>query len=637
MMRIRGFYFLLLLSFLGNRAHAQTYNKNLLIVAQDGSGDFTTVQAAFNAIPLNNTKAILIRIKKGIYKEKLTLDSTKNHVTIMGEEAESTVLTYDDFSGKVTPNGVKLGTTTSTSTRIVANDFTAINITFANSAGPVGQAVAMLVDGDKARFINCRFLGFQDTLYPKREGTRQYYKNCYIEGTVDFIFGWAIAYFQNCTISSKLSGGYFTAASTPQGQAFGYVFNQCTLEGESPEASVYLGRPWRDYAQTVFLNCNLSKVVKPEGWHNWDKSNAEKTAFYAEFQSKGAGANPEKRVAWSKQLTENEAKKYTITNVLGGKDNWNPESPLLTFGLTGVKDSSFNTKRAFSQIQKQFPQASLVEFPLPASVAEERGIAYCNTGKRELHLDVFYPKAKSKKELPAVLIIHGGGWRSGDRSQHIPLAQKLAERGFVAVTVEYRLSTEALYPAAVHDVKAAVRWLRAYAKKYNINPDKIAALGYSAGGQLAALLGTTNGLSDFEGDLGNAQFSSKINAIVDLDGTLAFIHPESGEGDDSKSISAATYWFGYTKTQHPNLWHEAGALNHINKNTPPILFVNSSVARMHAGRDDMRTKLDSLHIYSEVHTFPEAPHTFVLFNPWFEPVLNHITIFLNKVFKTKAK
>lgn len=623
--------------FLVNFSFAQTAHKNLLTVAQDGSGDFTTVQTAFNTIPLNNTKHVLIRIKKGIYKEKLTLDSTKNHVTIMGEDAENTVLTYDDFSGKITPNGVKLGTTTSTSTRIVAHDFTAINITFANSAGPVGQAVAMLVDGDRTRFINCRFLGFQDTLYPKREGTRQYYKNCYIEGTVDFIFGWATAYFQNCKIYSKLNGGYFTAASTPQGQAYGYVFNQCDLDGESPEASVYLGRPWRDYAQTVFLNCNLSKVVKSEGWHNWDKPNAEKTAFYAEYQSKGAGANPERRITWSKQLTEIEAKKYTIEQVLGGKDNWNPESPLLTFGLTGVKDTSFNTKRAFSQIQKQFPQALFVEFSLPTSVAEERNISYRNTGTRDLQLDIFYPKIKPKPLLPAVLIIHGGGWRSGDRSQHVPLAQKLAERGFVAVTVEYQLSTEALYPAAVYDLKAAVRWMRANAKKYHIDPDKIVSLGFSAGGQLAALLGATNEKIAFEGNLGNTQFSSKINAIVDLDGTLAFIHPESGEGDDSKSISAATYWFGYNKTQKPELWQEAGALYHADKNTPPILFINSSVARMHAGRDDMCKRLEALHIYSEVQTFPEAPHAFVLFHPWFEPILNYTTSFLDKVFKTKKK
>lgn len=630
-------YFLFLASlFLGNSLFAQITSKNLFVVAQDGSGDFTTVQAAFNAVPLNNTKAVLIRIKKGIYKEKLTLDSTKNHVTLMGDDAEHTVLTYDDYSGKVTPNGTKLGTTTSTSTRIVANDFTAIDITFANSSGPVGQAVAMLVDGDRARFINCRFLGFQDTLYPKREGTRQYYKNCYIEGTVDFIFGWAIAYFQNCRIHSKLTGGYFTAASTPQGQPFGYVFDQCTLDGESPEASVYLGRPWREYAQTVFLHCTLSKVVKPEGWHNWDKPHAEKTAFYAEYQSKGPRANPEKRVTWSKQLTENEAQNYTVDRVLGGKDRWNPESPLLTFGLTDVKDTSFNTKRAFSQIQPQFPQSTLVEVKKSPSVNEVYNIVYANTGTRNLQLDIFYPKAKTTKPRPAVLIIHGGGWRSGDRSQHIPLAQKLAEKGFVAVTVEYRLSTEALYPAAVYDVKAAVRWVRTNAKKYNIDSRKIAALGYSAGGQLAALLGTTNELPQFEGNGEKTSFSSKINAIVDLDGTLAFIHPESGEGDDSKSISAATYWFGYTKTQKPELWHEAGALHHVDKNTPPILFINSSVSRMHAGRDDMRKKMSALGIYSEVQSFPDAPHTFVLFNPWFDPMVNHITVFLRKMFTSQT-
>ncbi|MFN8349611.1 MAG: pectinesterase family protein [Spirosomataceae bacterium] len=631
------FCFLLLFSFVGQSVLAKLPSKSLFVVAQDGSGDFTSVQAAFDAVPLNNTQPVLIRIKQGIYKEKLTLDSTKNHVTLMGEVAENTVLTYDDYSGKINAQGVKLGTTTSTSTRIVAHDFTAINITFANSAGPVGQAVAMLVDGDRARFIGCRFLGFQDTLYPKREGTRQYYKDCYIEGTVDFIFGWATAYFQHCTIYSQLSGGYFTAASTPQGQAFGYVFNQCTLDGASPEASVYLGRPWRDYAQTVFLNCHLSKVVKPEGWHNWDKPHAEKTAYYAEYRSEGEGANPEKRVSWSKQLTEKEAERYTIKQVLGGKDGWNPEAPFLTFGLTPIKDTSFNTKKAFLQIQKQFPNASLAEFPLPATVREERNITYCHTGTRDMQLDVFYPKTKSGKSRPAVLVIHGGGWRSGDRSQHIPLAQKLAERGYVAVTAEYRLSTEALYPAAVHDLKAAVRWMRANAEKYGIDPNRIASLGFSAGGQLAALLGTTNNLPTFEGNLGNASFSSKINAIVDLDGTLAFIHPESGEGDDSKSISAATYWFGYSKTQNPDLWQEAGALNHTDKNTPPILFINSSVARMHAGRDDMRKKLDALSVYSEVHTFPEAPHTFVLFHPWFEPVLEHTTTFLNKVFKTKIK
>ncbi len=627
-----------LLSFLlANVLKAQTAPKNMLTVAQDGSGDFKSVQAAFDAIPLNNTQSVLIRIKKGIYKEKLTLDSTKNRVTIMGEGPLHTILTYDDFSGKVNANGVKLGTTTSTSTRIVAHDFTAINITFANSSGPVGQAVALLVDGDRARFINCRFVGFQDTLYPKRESTRQYYKDCYIEGTVDFIFGWATAYFQNCTIHSKLNGGYFTAASTPQAQSYGFVFNECTIQGDSPESSMYLGRPWRDYAQTVFLNCNLSKVVKPEGWHNWDKPQTERTSFYAEYNSKGEGANPLRRVSWSKQLSDAEAKNYTLSRVLGGTDQWNPEGPLLTFGITNVHDTSFNVQRAFSQIKNNHPKAAIPSFAFSKSITALYDIPYLNTGKRDLKLDVFYPKTTPSRHRPAVLIIHGGGWRSGDRTHHRPLAQKLAEKGFVAITVEYRLSTEALYPAAVYDLKAAVRWIRANASKYHINPDKIASLGFSAGGQLAALLGTTNNNPAFEEPLGDSSFSSKINAIIDLDGTLAFIHPESGEGDDSKGISAATYWFGYSKAQNPALWRDAAPLTHVNANTPPILFINSSVDRMHAGRDDMRRLLDASKIYSEVHTFPEAPHTFVLYHPWFDPTVNYVVSFLNKVFNSKTK
>ena len=231
------------------------------------------------------------------------------------------------------------------------------------------------------------------------------------------------------------------------------------------------------------------------------------------------------------------------------------------------------------------------------------------------------------------MLIHGGGWRSGDRTQHHTLAQRLAERGYVVITPEYRLSTEALYPAAVHDLKAATRWLRAKAKKYQIDSNKITAVGFSAGGQLAALLGTTYGFEKLEGMMGYSQYSSKINAIVDLDGTTTFIHPESAEGNDTKSLSAATLWFGFNKIQKPELWHEAGALNHTDKNTAPILFINSSVASMHAGREDMRKKLGELGIYSEVQSFPEAPHTFVLFNPWFEPMVNYITAFLEKVYK----
>ncbi len=201
--------------------------------------------------------------------------------------------------------------------------------------------------------------------------------------------------------------------------------------------------------------------------------------------------------------------------------------------------------------------------------------------------------------------------------------------------VEYRLSTEALYPAAVHDLKAAIRWLRTHAKEYAIDTTRIAVLGFSAGGQLAALLGSTNFQEEFVEMDRQAGQSSAVHAVVDLDGILAFIHPESGEGDDSQHTSAATFWFGYSKTEKPELWHEASALTHANHHMPPILFINSGVSRMHAGRDDLIDRLNKSGVYSKVHTFPEAPHTFLFFDPWFAPTVGHITDFLNMVFLVK--
>jgi acetyl esterase/lipase len=215
------------------------------------------------------------------------------------------------------------------------------------------------------------------------------------------------------------------------------------------------------------------------------------------------------------------------------------------------------------------------------------------------------------------------------------MAQELAARGYVTITVDYRLSTEATYPAAVNDLKTAIKWIRANAKAYHINADKIATWGFSAGGQLATLVGTTANSKLFPGNEIYKKQNDAVQAIVDVDGTLAFIHPESSEGDDSKRTSAGTYWFGGPKTEHPELWNQAGALNHVDNHTPPILFLNSSVARMHAGRDDMTAKMDSLHIYHEVHTFADAPHSFNMFNPWFWPTLNYTAAFLDKMFKGK--
>lgn len=300
-------------------------------------------------------------------------------------------------------------------------------------------------------------------------------------------------------------------------------------------------------------------------------------------------------------------------------------------GPTGGRDTSFSIAGSFTRELKYHPEIQLARPGLPANVRKTAAQTYTRTPEgRTLQLEVFQPT--SRKLRPAILMIHGGGWRSGDRSHNYTLAGQLAARGYVAITADYRLSTEALYPAAVHDLKAALRWIRRNAESYAIDPRKIAVLGFSAGGQLAALIGTTNGNAAF--DASGASDSSSVQAIIDLDGILAFIHPESGEGDDSKSTSAATYWFGYSKTEKPELWKQGSALTHVGAATPPTLFVNSSVARMHAGRDDFIAVLNQYGIYSEVHTFENAPHTFLFFEPWFTPTLAYIDGFLRRVFSS---
>jgi acetyl esterase/lipase/pectin methylesterase-like acyl-CoA thioesterase len=306
-------------------------------------------------------------------------------------------------------------------------------------------------------------------------------------------------------------------------------------------------------------------------------------------------------------------------------------------GITNQRDTSYSNYNALMSTLKTHPNARLASDKPLENVTEKRAVEYAKIENRSLQLDVFYPKTKPSKPLPAVVIIHGGGWRTGNRTQHHALARRLASKGYVCFTPEYRLSTEALYPAAVHDLKAAVRWVRANAKKYQVNSSQIAAVGFSAGGQLAAFLGATNGLAQFEGKVGHPKESSRVEAVVDIDGVLAFIHPESGEGDDSKRPSAATYWFGYSKTENPALWQQASPLTHVSKQSPPYLFLNSGVDRMHAGREDFRQKLAAFGTYAEVQYFPKSPHSFILLEPWFEPSVVYISAYLAKVFDAQSK
>jgi acetyl esterase/lipase len=289
------------------------------------------------------------------------------------------------------------------------------------------------------------------------------------------------------------------------------------------------------------------------------------------------------------------------------------------------RDTSYTVHSAYKKLYKKYPFIKVVDPHLPEEVAVQEEIVYKSLGQRKLHLDVFYPENENEK-YPAVLLIHGGGWRTGDRSLMVPLAQQLTKRGYVAATVEYRLSLEAPYPAAVHDLKAAVRWLRAHAEDFSIDTGKIAAFGTSAGGQLAALLGTTNGMKKLEGEGPYSNYSSAVQAIVDVDGVLAFKHPESEEG------TMAGEWLGGSYEEVPENWEEASALTHTDENTPPVLFISSSFPRFHAGKNDMIKILEANNIYSEAHTIPDSPHSFWLMHPWFEPTLEYTVRFLDKIF-----
>ena len=294
-----------------------------VVVSADGSGNFKTVQEAINAAPPTTSAATpwVIRIKPGTYKEVIYIQREKRFLRLVGEDAQTTILTHDLHARMPGPDGNELGTFRTPSTFIDTDDFSAENLTFENSAGPVGQALALRVDGDRVAFRNCRFLGWQDTIL--LNSGRHYFESCYIAGHVDFIFGPAAAWFEKCHVHC-LRNGYITAASTPDNQPFGFVFSEGKITGETPEVRTFLGRPWRPHASTIFLNTEMSEVIRPEGWDNWRQPEREQTARYSEFNSTGPGAQREKRVAWSKQLGEAEARAITIEQVLGGADGWKP-------------------------------------------------------------------------------------------------------------------------------------------------------------------------------------------------------------------------------------------------------------------------------------------------------------------------
>lgn len=290
------------------------------VVAKDGSGDFLTVQDAINAVPdFRKNKRTTILVRPGEYKERVIVPECKINISLIGQTGA--VITNDGYASKKNSLGDEMSTSGSSTCYIYAPDFYAEGITFANTAGRVGQAVACFVSADRAYFKACRFLGNQDTLYTYGKGCRQYYEDCYVEGTVDFIFGWSTAVFNRCTIHS-LGQGYLTAPSTDKKQKYGYVFYDCKMTAEPGVEGVALSRPWRPYAKAVFIHCDLGGHIAPAGWNNWGKKSNEETVTYAEYQNTGEGARPEARAPYGHQLKDLTG--YGIEEVLAGNDGWNP-------------------------------------------------------------------------------------------------------------------------------------------------------------------------------------------------------------------------------------------------------------------------------------------------------------------------
>ncbi len=320
-------------------AQAKSYdNPDTLFVARDGTGEFRNINEAIEVCRAFMEYHKVIFVKKGTYKEKLIIPQSLTNIEICGEDRDNTIITWDDhanipmafsnwplaISQQPTANSQqpKLGTFRTFTLKIQGSKITLKNITVENNAARLGQAVALHTEGDQLTFINCRFLGHQDTIYTGNANTRLFFKDCYIEGTTDFIFGPSTAWFEGCDIFCK-ANSYITAASTPQDVPYGYIFNNCRITCDKGIDKVYLGRPWRDYGYTLFMNCELPREIRPEGWHQW-RPEAVKTARYLEYNNRGEGAATDQRVPWSRQLTKKEAQQITLERVFSINDTWNP-------------------------------------------------------------------------------------------------------------------------------------------------------------------------------------------------------------------------------------------------------------------------------------------------------------------------
>lgn len=545
-----------------------------LFVAADGSAPFKTVQDAIMAVPSGSREnPVIIHITPGTYRELIYVQREKRFFKLVGSGATNTVLSFNLYAGMTNAEGKPMGTFKTPSTTIDADDFTAENLTFENSAGPVGQALAIRVDGDRAAFRNCRFLGWQDTILLNRG--RQYFENCYIEGHVDFIFGAATAWFEKCKINC-LRDGYVTAASTPADQPFGFVFSNCQITGDNPDVKTYLGRPWRVDASTIYLNCEMSEVVRPQGWNDWKKPEAHTATRYAEFNSNGAGANPTNRPDWSKQFSKAEARKITVEKVLGGADGWNPTAPSLD----------------------------------PKIGATRCDIQYGESGGEKLLLDAHVPAGDGK--FPVVLIVHGGGWMSGDKETDIVPVFAPVATNFTWFTINYRLAPTNRWPACYEDVQTAIRWVKAHATEFKGDPERIALLGYSAGGHLVTLAGTRGGKSH-----SILEFLHLKKSDATVQAVAAFAPPTDLVADNERrgglSISMRNL-FGYESSNITDsvrvVLKENSPLTYVKPGLPPFLIVQGSADKTVPANQSLvfQEKLKAVGVVCDLILIPEGQH-----------------------------
>jgi pectinesterase len=512
------------------------------VVAADGSGQFRSLQDAIAASPAGRPgKPWIIHVRPGVYKERLYVQREKHHLAIVGEDPQRTIVTFDLHANVPDTDGKPIGTFRTATAQIDADDFSAEGLTFENAAGPVGQALAIRVDGDRATFRNCRFVGWQDTILINRG--RQYFERCFISGHVDFIFGGATAFFEECDILVRRNG-YVTAASTPEEEPHGYVFRKCRLRGEAPDVKVYLGRPWRSFASVVFLSTEMSEVVRPEGWHNWNQPDREKTARYAEHGSTGPGAHPGGRVQWARALTDAEAAVLTPATVLGGGDGWNPAS-----------EGSVIAAAAKAPAQDTAPAC-----PPPARF--ETGIEYARPGGESLKLDLCRPAGKGP--FPAAILVHGGGWIGGDRSQAArALVRRLTQAGIAWLAVSYRLAPRFTYPAPVEDVLAAVNWTWKNARRLRIDPQRLALVGESAGGHLVADAAV------------RSTDDTRVAAVVPFFAPVDLESDSDRRGGMSRSMRAL---FGRTELDEAarQMLRDGSPIHRVRPGLPPFLLVHGT-------------------------------------------------------------